>query len=236
MDFDLDYLTRQLPALRAGLVLTVQASALAILISIAIGLLGASFRVLRLPVLAHIVVGYVEFIRNTPILVQIFFVFFGLPTIGLQLSLFWSGVVALALWAGAFQTENVRGGLAASLKDVTGRDDALARVDQLLKGYYDLFLDEPVTRDIWSGTQSDKALQELDIEDSRENAKLFFDALKHLVPKRDHARFEAASFLLMQLSGAAVRLAIAVERKQGDRLIAEYRGMMRRELESLLGP
>ena len=113
MDFDLDYLMRQLPALRAGLALTVQASALAILISIAIGLLGASFRVLRVPGLAHVVIGYVEFIRNTPILVQIFFVFFGLPTIGVQLSLFWSGVVALALWAGAFQTENVRGGLAA---------------------------------------------------------------------------------------------------------------------------
>ena len=55
----------------------------------------------------------VEFIRSTPLVLQIFFVFFGLPTIGLQLSLFWSGVVALALWAGAFQTENVRGGLAA---------------------------------------------------------------------------------------------------------------------------
>jgi AcrR family transcriptional regulator len=132
--------------------------------------------------------------------------------------------------------ERVRERLAASLQDIVDREDALARVDALLKGYYDLFLDEPVTRDIWSGTQSDKALQELDIEDSRENATLFFDALKHLVPKREHARLEAASFLLMQLSGAAVRLAIAVERKQGDRLIAEYRGMMRRELESLLAP
>lgn len=113
MDFDLDYLMRQLPALRAGLALTVQASALGILISVGIGLLGASFRVLRLPGLAQIVAAYVEFIRNTPILVQIFFVFFGLPAIGVQLSLFWSGVAALALWAGAFQTENVRGGLAA---------------------------------------------------------------------------------------------------------------------------
>lgn len=130
--------------------------------------------------------------------------------------------------------ERVREGLETGLKDIADREDALARIDALLKNYYELFCNEPVTRDIWSGTQSDKALQALDIEDSRENAGLFFDALKHLVPKRDHARLEAASFLLMQLSGAAVRLAIAVERKQGDRLIAEYRGMMRRELESLL--
>lgn len=130
--------------------------------------------------------------------------------------------------------ERVREGTAAGLKDVTDRQDTLARVDALLKSYYELFRNEPVARDIWSGTQSDKALQELDIEDSRENAKLFFDALKHLVPKRDHPRLEAASFLLMQLSGAAVRLAIAVDPEEGDRLIAEYRGMMRRELESLL--
>lgn len=130
--------------------------------------------------------------------------------------------------------ERVREGTAAGLKDVTDRQDALARVDALLKSYYELFRNEPVARDIWSGTQSDKALQELDIEDSRENAKLFFDALKHLVPKRDHPRLEAASVLLMQLSGAAVRLAIAVDPEEGDRLIAEYRGMMRRELESLL--
>ena len=112
MDFDLDYLTRQLPALRAGLVLTVQASALAILISIAIGLLGASFRVLRLPVLAHIVVGYVEFIRNTPILVQIFLFYYGLPALGLDLTPIQAGVLAIALNSSIFITEIMRGGLA----------------------------------------------------------------------------------------------------------------------------
>jgi polar amino acid transport system permease protein len=113
VEFDLDYLMRQIPALRAGLALTVQASALAILISIAIGLVGASVRTLRLPGLAHLFVAYVELIRNTPLLVQLFFIFFGLPAVGLTLSLFWSGVLALSLWAGAFQTENIRGGLAA---------------------------------------------------------------------------------------------------------------------------
>jgi len=113
VEFDLDYLIRQLPALRNGLLLTIQVSAIAILISLFVGLIGASIRVLRVPGLSQLVAFYVEFIRNTPLLVQIFFVFFGLPALGMTLSLFWSGVVALTLWAGAFQVENVRGGLAA---------------------------------------------------------------------------------------------------------------------------
>ena len=113
MEFDLDYLVRQLPTLQRGLLLTIQVSAIAILISLVVGLVGASIRVLRIPGLAQLVAFYVEFIRNTPLLVQIFFVFFGLPALGLTLSLFWSGVLALTLWAGAFQVENVRGGLAA---------------------------------------------------------------------------------------------------------------------------
>ena len=113
MEFDVGYLLLQLPALGRGLRLTVQASALAILLSFALGLAGASLRVLRVPVLSPVVAFYVEFIRNTPLLVQLFFLFFGLPSLGLTLSLFSTGVLALTLWAGAFQVENVRGGLAA---------------------------------------------------------------------------------------------------------------------------
>jgi len=113
MEFDVGYLLQQLPALGRGLRVTVQASALAILLSFALGLAGASLRVLRVPVLSHLVAAYVEFIRNTPLLVQLFFLFFGLPSLGLTLSLFWTGVLALTVWAGAFQVENVRGGLAA---------------------------------------------------------------------------------------------------------------------------
>jgi polar amino acid transport system permease protein len=113
VEFDIGYLVQQMPALRAGFLLTVQISAIAMVLSVLIGLFGASMRVMRVPVLSQVFAAYVEFIRNTPLLVQLFFVFFGLPAIGLTLSLFWSGVLALTLWAGAFQTENVRGGLAA---------------------------------------------------------------------------------------------------------------------------
>lgn len=130
--------------------------------------------------------------------------------------------------------ERVREMLRRTIEGLNDPKEALARIDLALVGYYQLFLTEPVTRDIWSATQSDKALQELDIEDSRVNAGLFFDAIKPIVPKHNHARLKAASFLLMQLSGAAVRLAIAVDRKEGDRLMMEYRFMIAREFESLL--
>lgn len=111
MEFDLGYLAAQWPALMRGLWLTIQVSALSIVLSIAMGLCGAAIRVLKVPMLDTVVVGYVEFIRNTPLLAQLFFIFYGLPGLGLKLSLFWSGVLSLTLWAGAYQVENIRGGL-----------------------------------------------------------------------------------------------------------------------------
>lgn len=130
--------------------------------------------------------------------------------------------------------QRVRDGIETSLVGVTTRDDALARIDALMQSYYAMFLTEPVTRDIWSGTQSDKTLQELDILDSRANGRLVAEALQHLVPRRERARFATVCFLTMQLTGAAVRLAIAVDRKEGDRLMAEYRRMLRDELGGFL--
>lgn len=112
MDFDIDYLAAQWPALLDGVLMTLQVTLLAIICSLLIGVLGGAVRVIKVPVLSQFVVLYVELIRNTPILVQLFFIFYGLPAVGMELSLFWSGVVCLSLWAGAYQVENMRGGLA----------------------------------------------------------------------------------------------------------------------------
>lgn len=125
MEFDLAYLMAQMPALMRGLVVTIEVSAISIALSIVIGLAGAACRLMRIPVLAQGFAGYVEFIRNTPLLVQLFFIFYGLPAIGLKLSLFWSGVVSLTLWAGAFQVENIRGGLATIGKGLREAAEAL---------------------------------------------------------------------------------------------------------------
>jgi polar amino acid transport system permease protein len=111
--FDPDYLLAQVPALLRGLGMTLVVTAISIVLSAAIGLVGATLRTQRIPVLGALAAAYVELVRNTPILVQLFFLFFGLPEVGMRMSLFWTGVVCLTLWGGAYQIENFRGGLAA---------------------------------------------------------------------------------------------------------------------------
>lgn len=110
MSFDFAYIVKTLPLLLTGLKLTVFISAVGIILSLVIGLTGAVIRTLKVPVLSQIVTGYVEVIRNTPLLVHIFFLYFGLPTMGIKLSALTVGILALALWGGAFAVENFRGG------------------------------------------------------------------------------------------------------------------------------
>lgn len=110
---DFTYILGALPDLMSGLKVTLAVSALAILFSCILGAVGAMLRTSGFKPAAYLVTAYVEFIRGTPYLVQIFFIFYGLPSLGLRFSVFWSGVIALTVWASAFQTENFRAGLAA---------------------------------------------------------------------------------------------------------------------------
>lgn len=108
---DWQYIYDTLPALMAGLGMTLTVSGVAILASLLIGAIGAALRTSGIRWVEGLVTAYVEFVRGTPYLVQIFFIFYGLPAIGLTLSMFWSGAAALTLWASAFQIENLRAGL-----------------------------------------------------------------------------------------------------------------------------
>jgi His/Glu/Gln/Arg/opine family amino acid ABC transporter permease subunit len=69
-----------------GLWLTIQLTVAAIVGGVAAGIAGAAARTSKVPVLRAAVGAYVELIRNTPFLVQLFFIFFGLPELGIQLS------------------------------------------------------------------------------------------------------------------------------------------------------
>jgi ABC-type amino acid transport system permease subunit len=66
-----------------------------------------------LPVISQLAAVYVDVIRNTPILVQIFMLFFGLPQFGIRLEPFTVAWLAVMVWGGAFNTENFRAGFEA---------------------------------------------------------------------------------------------------------------------------
>lgn len=102
-----------LPEYFQGMLTTLQVSLLAFLGSLVLGTLGAVARRSQWRLLRIIATVYVEVIRNTPALVQIFIIFFGLPSFGIVLPALWAGAVALAINAGAYNTEIIRAGLAA---------------------------------------------------------------------------------------------------------------------------
>lgn len=96
--------------LTEGLLMTLQTSVYSTLIAIVIGLFTGIFRISSVPVLRWISTAYVELIRGTPLLVQIFIFYFFVGTV-LDLSRMMAGVAALAFFAGAYVGEIVRAGI-----------------------------------------------------------------------------------------------------------------------------
>lgn len=117
-----------------------------------------------------------------------------------------------------------------ALADVDGEDDLRREFAALIDTYYALFLDRPVMRDIWSATQTDKVLHDLELADSRKSAELLTAILRRLRPGVDKAKLEAATFLIWQLGEATMRLAISVDRAEGDQLVEAYKHMALREM------
>ena len=96
-----------------GLVNTLKASVIAIVGSLVIGAVLGAARAHRIPVVSQLTAVYVEIIRNTPILVQIFMYFFALPQAGIRLDGFTVAWLSVMIWGGAFNSENFRAGFEA---------------------------------------------------------------------------------------------------------------------------
>ena len=98
-----------------GLWRTIQVSAIGIVGASVIGIVLCAARAHRIPVVTQLAAVYVEIIRNTPILVQIFMLFYGLPSLSphLRFDPFTTACLAVTIWGGAFNTENFRAGFEA---------------------------------------------------------------------------------------------------------------------------
>ena len=90
---------------------TIWLSAAGLLGSLAIGTLACGLRIGRSRLLAGVAYAYIESIRSTPLLVQLFFFYFGLPSLGLRMSEATTGIIALTLNSGAYMAEILRAGI-----------------------------------------------------------------------------------------------------------------------------
>ena len=113
MSFDWYIVATYYPLFLKGLAITLGYTAISIVTSLVLGVLVASLISLRIRFLHRILEWYVAFFRETPLLVQIYFVFYALPELGVTLSAPVAGVLAITLCEGAFFAEIVRGGIQA---------------------------------------------------------------------------------------------------------------------------
>lgn len=108
-----DVITEYIPLYREAARLTVQLGLLGVLLAIVVGLICSLIQYYRIPVLRQITAVYIELSRNTPLLVQLFFIYYGLPKVGFRISAEVCGVAGLAFLGGSYMAETFRSGLEA---------------------------------------------------------------------------------------------------------------------------
>jgi len=111
--FDFSPVLAQGGLLLEGAVFTLELTLIGTLFGVAIGVLGALVRAWRLRPFDALFGLYVELIRNTPFIVQLFFIFFGLPALGVRLTEWQAAVLAMVINLGAYSTEIIRAGIQA---------------------------------------------------------------------------------------------------------------------------
>ena len=108
-----EFIFTYLPLYQKAAWLTVKIGSAGVVLAIVIGLLCAAVQYYKIPILKRIAAVYIELSRNTPLLVQLFFIYFGLPKIGIKTDAQMCGIAGLAFLGGSYMAEAFRSGLEA---------------------------------------------------------------------------------------------------------------------------
>lgn len=101
---------QSLPSFAKGFQLTLWLSLIGIIGSIIVGIITSLIQYFKIPVISKILSAYVEIGRNTPLLIQLFFLYYGFPVLGIKLSAEMSGIIGLIFLGGAYMAEGFTGG------------------------------------------------------------------------------------------------------------------------------
>jgi len=105
-------------------------------------------------------------------------------------------------------------------------------VHHLVDAYFAHYRDQPDALAVWAGAQSDPSLRELDLEDTRSTAEFLVPPLLRILDRPPWDGVHALALLVSELTGAAARLALALESPLREQLIAQHKAMLTATLEA----
>lgn len=149
--FDFGAVLAYWPLLLKGIGITIELISFGAVFGVLLGIACAWTRTFGPRLLRPLVKGYVELIRNTPFLIQLFFVFFGLPSLGIHLSEMQAAILAMVINLGAYSAEIVRAGIEVTPK---GQLEAAASLAMTRLQIFRHVVLLPALRRIWPALSS----------------------------------------------------------------------------------
>ena len=128
-------ITQSLPIFLKAFELTLWLSCVGIVCSILVGIITSLVQYFKVPILGRILTVYVELARNTPLLIQLFFLYYAFPVIGLKMSAQVCGIIGLVFLGGAYMAEGFTGGFAGVSSSQIDDGKALGMNDLQLARY-----------------------------------------------------------------------------------------------------
>lgn len=217
MSIELDFMAvlAQWPLLLRGAAWTLALTAISAVLGVALGIACAWARTEGAAPLRWVVGAYVELIRNTPFIVQLFFIFFGLPALGLRLSPEWSSVIAMVVNLGAYAAEIVRAGVQATPR---GQVEAAMSLALTRAQTFVHVVLPPALRRVWPALVSQIIIVMLGSAVCGQIATQELSYVANLIQSRNFRAFE--SFIVATLVYLVMAVAIRhVLNRVGDRFL-----------------
>ena len=204
MSIELDFwaVLANWPLLLKGVLWTLVLTVVSAVIGVGVGIACAWARTEGPTALRWLVGAYVELIRNTPFIVQLFFIFFGLPAMGLRLSPEWASVIAMVVNLGAYAAEIVRAGVQATPK---GQIEAAISLALTRAQTFTRVVLQPALRRVWPALVSQIIIVMLGSAVCGQIATQELSYVANLIQSRNFRAFEAfivatALYLLLAIA------------------------------------
>jgi len=110
---------------------------------------------------------------------------------------------------------------------VQSLDESLTLIEGMIDWYYHAYRNDPTYLGVWMGTETDQDLLRLNIEHSNRVADIFLDAVRRVAPELDEIDMQARTYLFSHLIGASIRLAAKSEEQLAERMLGEWKRVIR---------